>query len=272
MPNLPLLGLGRTAEIYEYDPGRVLKLFYDWMARRLIDRDILCSGAVGRTGLPVPRMDGAITIDGRTGIIFERVDGPTLSSVLLSHPWQLRLYTRVMADLQAAIHRCPAPAELPSQRELLRRRLGHIEEVPQPVRSAALNALDSLPDGDSLCHGDFHTDNILVAPERPVVIDWMNATRGNPMADVARTSLILSLNNAPPGRKMPFYVMPFKRLGLKFYLHRYFEIMPGAREEAREWMFPLAVERLAEEVPGEKEQLMRLIQRYMERKVNLSAL
>ncbi len=56
-----------------------------------------------------------------------------------------------------------------------------------------------LPDGDQVCHGDFHPDNIMLTPAGPRVIDWNNATSGNPLADIAWTSLILRMGEAPPG-------------------------------------------------------------------------
>lgn len=46
---------------------------------------------------------------------------------------------------------------------------------------------------------DFHPDNVLLAARGPVIIDWPDATRGQPLADVARTSLLLRLGGLPPG-------------------------------------------------------------------------
>src|SRR5215210_4707672 len=53
--------------------------------------------------------------------------------------------------------------------------------------------LEALPDGDRLCHGDFHPGNILLGDRGPAVIDWTGATRGDPAGDLARTRLLLQI-------------------------------------------------------------------------------
>ena len=47
------------------------------------------------------------------------------------------------------------------------------------------------PDGDRLCHGDFHPMNILGDVSQPVIIDWPDARRGDPAADVCRSYLLM---------------------------------------------------------------------------------
>jgi hypothetical protein len=45
------------------------------------------------------------------------------------------------------------------------------------------------------------------------------------------------------------------------YLNRYLELHPGVtRDEITSWMIPVAAGRLKEDIPGEKEQLLKLIQ------------
>lgn len=56
------------------------------------------------TGLPVPAVEGVIEVNGRHGIIFERVDGPTLLSRMTAQPWTLIQSARLLAELQARMH------------------------------------------------------------------------------------------------------------------------------------------------------------------------
>ena len=47
-----------------------------------------------------------------------------------------------------------------------------------------------------LCHGDFSPENIIVTKSgKLVAVDWVHATQGNASADVARTYLLLALND-----------------------------------------------------------------------------
>jgi aminoglycoside phosphotransferase (APT) family kinase protein len=63
----------------------------------------------------------------------------------------------------------------------------------------ALDRLDALPDGDRLCHGDYHPANLLLGSTGPVLVDWTNASRGDPMADLARTRVLLRVAAGPTG-------------------------------------------------------------------------
>lgn len=41
----------------------------------------------------------------------------------------------------------------------------------------------TMPDGDHLCHGDFHPRNVLGEALQPILIDWPNACCGDPASD-----------------------------------------------------------------------------------------
>ncbi len=50
--------------------------------------------------------------------------------------------------------------------------------------SAAVSRLAGLAIPETLVHGDFHTDNVALAGERPVIIDWSDAAVGSPLVDL----------------------------------------------------------------------------------------
>lgn len=254
-----LLGRGRTADVFEWDRGQILKLYHEKFPQRLIEQDVNISETVYKAGLPVPRMDGTVEVDGRKGLIFERIEGQTLLRQMIARPWRLKRYTHLMAALHAEIHRGSAPG-LPLLRETLRQRIERSPSLSDPVRLAAYRALDRLPDGTAVCHGDFHPDNILITPERAYVIDWMTAAQGPSIADVARTSLILSLDNAPPGQKLSAVIRTFRKEVHDLYLRYYFEDMPGSPAGLEPWILPVAAVRLDETSSREREQVLKMLE------------
>jgi aminoglycoside phosphotransferase (APT) family kinase protein len=58
--------------------------------------------------------------------------------------------------------------------------------LSQETKSTILASLGELPNGNVICHGDFHPKNVLITTEGPVIIDWADATLGHPLADVDR--------------------------------------------------------------------------------------
>jgi aminoglycoside/choline kinase family phosphotransferase len=111
-----------------------------------------------------------------------------------------------------------------------------------------LNALNTLPAGPQLCHNDFHPDNILITADGPFIIDWLDATVGNPLADVARTSIIL-LGAAASTQVSRTVEKMFVRLFHSVYVRHYFRICPGSAVEYRRWLPIIAAARLSENIP-----------------------
>ena len=67
-------------------------------------------------------------------------------------------------------------------------------------RIAAPPILAAVSPGDRLLHLDLHPDNVILSPVGPFVVDWTNARRGDPAADVALTWLIVATNGGPLAR------------------------------------------------------------------------
>ena len=97
---------------------------------------------------------------------------------------------RQLAELQTSLHADNAPMELPAQADTLMDRISQCSLLSEEERAGALRALARMPRDEKLCHGDFHPGNVMLADRGPVVIDWIDASRGNPTADIARTSLL----------------------------------------------------------------------------------
>jgi thiamine kinase len=237
-----LIGAGREAEIYAWGDGTVLRLARDPRAAAMVDRERTALAAAHAAGAPVPAVFERVTVDGRPGVVLERVDGADLLARLRRRPWTLLAVARTLGRRHAELNAVAGPAELPSLRDELRRRLAS-PLVPDDVREKALARLDALPDGDRLLHGDFHPANVLCTPRGEVVVDWTNGTRGDPHADVARTLLLL--HGVPAGLRGP---------AVRTYLRAYGD--PDRKLVAR-WKRVWAAARLAEDIAEERDALLR---------------
>jgi Ser/Thr protein kinase RdoA (MazF antagonist) len=257
-----LIGRGRTAEIYAWDQGRALKLYYSGWPADAVNHEAEISQVVAATGVTAPAVDGVLEVDGRHGVLFERLVGPSLLEQVAGHPWTLPRAVRVFTDLHLAVHtHTVADGPLPSQRTRLVRQIEEAPAITEEARRAALQRLAQLPDGEALCHGDYHPDNVLVTPRGPIIIDWVSATRGHPLADVAQTDLLLRIGEPPETRSRVERGLLAVARGYvrRTYLRRYLRLRPARQAEFTAWRFPISVARLAEEIPGEREQLLQLI-------------
>lgn len=157
---LPLIGSGRTADVYALDDVWVLRRHREgWDTLR----EAAFMAYVYEHGYPAPRVrTGPGLIPG--DLVMERLDGPT--------------------QAEAALRGEISPGEAGGELALLLRQL---------------HAVPPRPSGHVL-HLDLHPENVIRSPRGPVVIDWANAEEGAPALDWAMSALILAEIAVAPDR------------------------------------------------------------------------
>ncbi len=263
--DLNMIAEGREAEIYEWEPGTVLRLFRDARRAESIARERAAMDAVRAVVPLVPAVLDVVEVSGRPGIIMERVDGPDLLTIIAQKPWTVWRAGRIAGETHARLHSVAAPATIPALRERAESYRGGSELVPPHIAEWALREMAAMPDGDRLLHGDFHPGNILMSASGPVVIDWPNVTRGHPDADVGRTLLTIRIGTLPPGSPLVL------RIGARFarsvllasYVRAYRRARPFDMQSVRRWETLRAVDRLGDNVPGERDVLLAILERAM---------
>ena len=257
-----LLAEGREAEVYLQADGTVLKLMrgVDDMAR--VQREADVCRLLAEHAQPAPTARSIVTVDGRPGLVMDRIEGTSLLDELQRRPLKVLAAARVLAEVHAGLHGCTAPSQLPDLKDELGERIDAAEPLPGDLRDRAQRVLDGLPRGDQLCHGDFHLGNILGSWTAPVVIDWAYASRGAPMADVARTELLHRIGELPPGTPPVFRAIA--RVGRRLLTDRYLSVYRRHRpldESLERWRFVHAAARLGEPIPEEHPTLLALLRR-----------
>ena len=260
-------GRGRTATVYDCSPGRVLKLFRAGWPRQELAFEAVASAVAARRFAGAPRLDAVVELDGRLGLIYERAHGLTMLAALPQRPWRVPALARQLAALHAAMHR-QSGQPLPAYQERLVRQIqrAHVSGMlPEALRDQALAVLAALPDGDRLCHGDFHPDNVVLAARGPVVIDWLTAAAGHPLADVARTHYLLTSAAMPAFMPVVQRVLSsvVRRAFASIYLRHYASLAgyarPSLEAQLAAWRVPIAAARLAEGIDEETASILRLL-------------
>ncbi|GAA3701579.1 hypothetical protein GCM10022224_079310 [Nonomuraea antimicrobica] len=158
---------------------------------------------------PVPRLLGVYDDGDWVALAFEEIEGR-----LPAQPWRVEELRRVLetADELVALL-TPSPID---ERILARPRLGgwqaltsHRERDALAVLAPwAVDRLDELVGveaaavspfaGDTLLHGDLYPFNVLVSPDRVVVVDWPHAWVGAPYCDVVTLLSSARLSGVDP--------------------------------------------------------------------------
>ncbi len=252
---------GREAEIYEWDDGLVLRLMRSSDDRPTLVRSTAASEAAREAGVSTPRVVDVIEVGDYPAQIIERVDGPDLFTHLANNPLRLPKIAAMLAKVHIELHRVVAPADLASSHDSFAPRIEASDLVPTAVKSLALSTLADLPTGDMICHGDFHPGNVLLSKTGPMLIDWTGATRGDPMADFARTRMMLQIGELPPGA--PIVVRALATVGRgalwRLYDRAYRRSRSTNLDLLDRWTVVAAACRLTENIEEERPAVLEMI-------------
>jgi uncharacterized protein (TIGR02172 family) len=250
------IGVGRTAEVYAWGDHQILKLYRADMPQEWAHHEARIGQIVADASVHAPAIGDTVEVDGRLGIVYERITGPSMLDALAHQPWGLPNLAHQFAEVHAAMHSCERP-ELPSQRQNLSRAVEYAPGLADVTRQRLLAALDRMPGSESVCHGDYHPGNIILSPRGPVVIDWMTACHGNALADVARTVLLFRIGVLPEGTPLAQRVMTplIRRTFLAAYLREYRALRPLTEAAIEAWLPILAAARLNEGIEAEEARL-----------------
>ena len=186
-----LIARGNTSDVWQWSPTTVVKVLRPGIPGHWAALEADITRQVYDAGLPAPATDGVVEIDGRPGVVLERVDGVSMWSEMKATPRLLPRLIEELVDLQVMVHAAGPLEGLPDLVRRLHGKIDEAEQLPAQERDEAHELLADMPSGAALCHGDMHPANILMSARGWIIVDWFDAAVGYATADLARSSLLM---------------------------------------------------------------------------------
>ncbi|OZU87125.1 aminoglycoside phosphotransferase [Virgibacillus indicus] len=238
---------GNTAQIYHYD-NKIIKVFNDNLPKTESHYEATIQKYAHSCGLSVPEVIDVTEIDGKQAIIMEFIKGRTIGDILSENLNQAEYYMTISIDIQQGIHSIVTDSLVPMSVKL-RRQIKAAQQLDTRQKSVLLKKLDAMTHEKRLCHGDFHLFNLIKSDnDKVTIIDWVDASAGDPRADVYRTYLLYE---------------QFSMELADMYLHLNCNKSGLSKDEIFQWAPIIAGARLSENVSSESnERLMRIVENY----------
>jgi tRNA A-37 threonylcarbamoyl transferase component Bud32 len=221
--------------------------------------------AARSAGVPVPQVYEEVVIDGRTCLMMERLEGTDLLTIIGQKPWLVFRSGRLTGEIHARINAARAPGSLPAVRDVMNRGVSRLASLQPTLAEWVGRILARLPDGDALCHGDCHPGQLMLSGDRCGALDWSGAKRGDPLFDYARTRVVLSIGEPPPGTQLTLKLLAKigRRVLISSYVRSYERHATERIDEARVhlWEIVNLAVRIHDEIPGERPRLLRRLQK-----------
>ncbi|WP_145149643.1 aminoglycoside phosphotransferase family protein [Paenibacillus xylanexedens] len=264
------IGEGGCAEVFEWEDGsKIVKLAKPNTITAALEAELHHCRIASVCGLPVPKPYDLVTVEGRSGIVFERIDGETIMKRFVDRAveqsrMQQPLDTsedfvnaRITAQLFYQIH-SHTVVNMPSQRENIKHNIVEAKYLSQAEKAAVIAQLDQLPMKQQLCHGDPNPGNILIRDNDAVIIDWNNASTGNPEADLAEYIIMIRYAILPPHLPHEATVVldATREASIRIFMEEY-EKLSGIRyADVEPWIAPVAARKLIADAISDAEKIM----------------
>jgi aminoglycoside phosphotransferase (APT) family kinase protein len=245
-----IVARGTRSTVHAYGRGAVVKVPVPSTPEGWIAYEARYAEAARAAGAPAPMLLGLETIEGRTASVWELVEGTSMWQLVVDRPNQSAPLGRLLADIQQALFALVPPVTLPRQRDRIVSKIRRTAATVDPSFARALALLPPPTSTPRLCHGDLHPSNVIVGRDGPMLVDWFDASRGDPIADIARSSLVLLSDGANPPEHLPGADPATLGALTDAYLGRLREYLEIDGDLLARWQAVSAVARMAEGVPS----------------------
>ncbi|WP_440114157.1 phosphotransferase family protein [Paenibacillus sp. QZ-Y1] len=271
------IGEGGCAEVFEWEDGsKIVKLAKPNTITAALEAELHHCRMASACGLPVPKPYDLVTVEGRAGIVFERIDGETIMHRFVDRAVeQSRMQkpldvtedfvnARITAQLFHQIH-SHSVDHMPSQRDNVKHNIVEAQYLSEAEKAAVIAQLDQLPMKQQLCHGDPNPGNILLRDNDAVIIDWNNASTGNPEADLAEYIIMIRYAILPPHLPHEATVVldATREASIQVFMEEYEKLSGIGYADVEPWIAPVAARKLIADAisDAEKTLLMNEIRR-----------
>lgn len=260
------VGEGGCSEVFELldDQSKLVKIARDNTDYEAMKREYNNSIIAWNCNLSVAKAIDFLELDGRHGIVFERIYGETLMERFLKKAFipsdssnegngsEIRMIARILYE----IHSKSNVSQLPSQRDNIKNAIRCVGYLTLDEKETIISILDTLPGKQVLCHGDPNPGNIIVKNDGTrVVIDWMNASIGNPEADLAEFIIMIKYAILPPDlpSKVTEFFNAVRENIIDVFMEEYSKLSGITYNEVDPWLLPVAARKLSADAISDDE-------------------
>ena len=177
---------GANGAVYRYDEETVVKVYFSKDALPEIKQERENARRAFVLGVNTAIPYGIVRVGDGYGTVTELLNATSISKMLKNNPDDFNLVVNYYVDMLKSIHAIEVEEGLlPDMKETALEWANFISPYLTEEQGKKLCALiEAVPKQNTLMHGDYHTNNIMVQNGEPVLIDMDTLCMGHPIFEL----------------------------------------------------------------------------------------
>ena len=218
---------GANGAVYRYDAETIVKTYFAKDALPEIKQERENARRAFVLGINTAIPYGIVRVGDGYGTVTELLNATSVTKLIRKDPEDLSLAAKYYVDMLKSIHAIEvADGEVPDMKETALDWADFVSAHLPEEQAAKLRALiEAVPKKNTLMHGDYHTNNIMVQDSEPLLIDMDTLCMGHPVFELGSMfNAFVGYSELDHQETMDFFGYSFETAGkfwnmaLKLYL------------------------------------------------------
>ena len=185
-----IIGRGANGVVYRLDPETVIKVFRPEVDLADVEKERKKSQAALVRGLPTAISYDVVRTGDCYGIVYEMINSKSLADVMREDETHFDRYAEAYISLYKEIHQTEGDiGTFDSSKAIYEEAIDFCSSEYTREELEKLRMLvRSVPDRETLIHGDFHPKNIMLIDGELILIDMGSMSVGHPVFDFLATA------------------------------------------------------------------------------------
>ena len=177
---------GANGAVYRYDDETILKTYYSKDSLPEIQQERESARKAFVLGINTAIPYGIVRVGDGYGTVTELLNAVNITKLLCDDPTNIEKFSDYYVNLLKSIHAVEAEeGDFPDMRETA---LGWADfvanHIPEEQGKKLHAMIEALPKQNTLLHGDYHTNNIMIQNGEPLLIDLDTLCVGHPIFEL----------------------------------------------------------------------------------------
>ncbi len=181
-----IIGRGANGAVYRYDAETIVKVYFNSDALPEIQRERELARKALVLGINTAIPYDVVRVGENYGTVMELLEATSLSKMIKKDPEHLEVPLKYYVDMLKQIHSTEVNAgDMPDMRKVaLDWAAFDRDYLPKELGDKLYRMVEAVPEQQTMLHGDYHTNNIMVRDGEALLIDMDTLCVGHPIFEL----------------------------------------------------------------------------------------